>query len=259
MAGDGGLQSVRRAFAILDAVAAGGDAGTGVTAIAAATGLAESTAHRIAATLVSLGALRRLPDRRYALASRLIWLGAAAASASIDRAVPVLTRLVETLGESANLAVLSGDRAEYVAQIPSPHSMRMFTEVGRRAELNCTGVGKAMLSALPDDRIEAIIARTGLPQKTEHSISEPDALWAEIAAARARGWVLDEQEQELGMRCIAAPIAGPAGDVYAVSVSGPLTRITDALIERAVPLLTGAAEEIAGLLDGSRPPRNRPD
>jgi len=247
MAREGGLQSVTRAFAVLDAVAsAGGQAG--ITAMAAATGLAESTVHRIAATLVDLGSLRRLPDRRYALAARLVRLGAAASSVVAGEAGPVLARLVAALGESANLATLSGDQAEYVAQVPSPHLMRTFTEVGRRVDLHCTGVGKAILSALPDDRVDAIIDRTGMTRRTEFSIVDLPALHTELAAARRRGWSLDEEEQELGIRCIAMPIPVDGPVYYAVSVSGPLPRMTDALIERAAPLLAEAARDIAALL-----------
>ena len=247
MAQEGGLQSVVRAFAVLDAVsAAGGQAG--ISAIAATTGLAESTVHRMAATLVDLGALRRLPDRRYALAARLVRLGASAASVVAGDAGPVLARLVAELGESANLATLSGEQAEYVAQAPSPHTMRTFTEVGRRVDLHCTGVGKAILSALPDERVDAILDRSGLPRRTVHSIVDRAALRAELTEARARGWCIDEEEQEVGVRCIAMPIPVNGPVYYAVSVSGPLPRMTDALLERAAALLADAAREIAGLL-----------
>jgi len=247
VAREGGLQSVVRAFSVLDAVAsAGGQAG--ISTIAAATGLAESTVHRMAATLVDLGALRRLPDRRYGLAARLVRLGAAAASVVAGEAGPILARLVAALGESANLATLSGDQAEYVAQAPSPHTMRTFTEVGRRVDLHCTGVGKALLSALPDERVDAILERTGMARRTAHSVVDPSALRAELDQARARGWCIDEEEQELGVRCIAMPIPVDGPVYYAVSVSGPLPRMTDALLERAAALLADAAREIAGLL-----------
>jgi IclR family acetate operon transcriptional repressor len=247
VAKEAGLQSVIRAFAVLDAVAAAGGQ-AGISSIAAATGLAESTVHRMASTLVDLGSLRRLPDRRYALAARLVRLGAAAASVVAGEAGPVLTRLVAALGESANLATLSGDQAEYVAQAPSPHTMRTFTEVGRRVDLHCTGVGKAILSALPDERVDAILDRTGMARRTEFSLVDRAALRTELDEARERGWCFDEEEQELGVRCIAMPIPVDGPVYYAVSVSGPLPRMTDALIERAAPLLADAAREIAGLL-----------
>ncbi len=247
---DGGIQSVRRAFAVLDAVAASGGQ-AGITALAAETGLAESTVHRMATSLVELGCLRRLPDRRYALASRLVRLGAAATKGIGHQAEPTLRALVDALGESANLATLAGDKAEYIAQAPSRHSMRMFTEVGRKVDLHCTGVGKAILSALPDDGVERIVDQTGLPARTAHSITDKPRLLEELARAREAGYCLDEEEQELGVRCVAMPIRISDFAILAVSVSGPTLRMNDELVSRAVPLLRDAARQIGALVQES--------
>lgn len=243
----GGLQSVSRAFAILDAVAADGGE-SGVTSVAARTGLAESTVHRMLASLVELGCLRRLPSRRYVLASRLVRLGGAAARGIGSQAAPILRRLVDALGESANLAVLSGDQAEYVAQAPSAHAMRLFTEVGRTVDLHCTGVGKAMLAALPDETARAIIDRSGLPARTVHTITDADVLLLQLSAAREVEYCLDEQERELGVRCVAVPIPVSEAVVFAVSVSGPVQRMSPELVDRAIPLLRDAAVEIGSLI-----------
>lgn len=245
---DSSVQSVSRSFALLDALAdAGGSAG--LAALAAATGLAESTTHRLLATLVGLGVVRRLPDRGgYALGVRLVRLGAAATPALGAAMRPILEELVDDLGESANLAMLVGDQAEYVAQAPSRHAMRMFTEVGRRVDLHCTGVGKAMLSALDPERAAQLVAHAALPARTEHTLTDRRALLDAVDLARERGYCLDEQEQELGVRCVAVPIAGTDASSYAVSVSGPLTRMTEDLVERAVPALHTAAARIAAAL-----------
>ena len=161
---------------------------------------------------------------------------------------PILEELVDDLGESANLAMLVGGQAEYVAQVPSRHAMRMFTEVGRRVDLHCTGVGKAMLSALEPERAADLVAREALPARTVHTLTDRRALLDAVALARTRGYCLDEEEQELGVRCVAVPITGTDASSYAVSVSGPLTRMTDELIERAVPRLRVAAQSIADAL-----------
>ena len=89
----------------------------------------------------------------------------------------VLGRLVDALGETANLAILSGSHAEYVAQVPSRHTMRMFTEVGRQVDLHCTGVGKALLGQLDDNRVREIIGRAGLNRQTEHTLVAPPTCW----------------------------------------------------------------------------------
>lgn len=245
---DSSVQSVSRSFALLDALAAAGGS-SGLAALAAATGLAESTTHRLLATLVGLGVVRRLPDRGgYALGARLVPLGAAATPALGALTRPILEELVDDLGESANLAMLVGGQAEYVAQVPSRHAMRMFTEVGRRVDLHCTGVGKAMLSALEPERAADLVAREALPARTVHTLTDRRALLDAVALARTRGYCLDEEEQELGVRCVAVPITGTDASSYAVSVSGPLTRMTDELIERAVPRLRVAAQSIADAL-----------
>lgn len=240
----GGVQSVQRAFDLLEIVVAGGGE-MAIGEISTASGLPLPTIHRLLRTLVERGYMRQLPSRRYALGFRLIPLGVAANAMVGDAAHSVLRSLVDELGETANLAVLSGDHAEYVAQVPSRHTMRMFTEVGRRVELHCTGVGKALLAQLDQAQVAGIIDRVGLPAYTEHTITTEAALWDSLEAIRVLGYALDEQEQEPGVRCVAVPIAAGASSWMAVSVSGPLTRMSDEVVSRAVPLLREAAARIS--------------
>ena len=93
----------------------------------------------------------------------------------------------EELGETANLATLDGDRVIYVSQAPSPHAMRMFTEVGRRSYLHSTSVGKAILAGMTDEQVREIVARTGMPANTEHTITDVESLLADLAKTRKRG------------------------------------------------------------------------
>lgn len=246
----GGVQSVHRALDLLEIVATR-PAGVSMADVALATGIPLPTTHRLMRTLTDRGYLRQLPNRQYALGFRLVPLGKAAHVLMGADADSVLADLVEELGETANLAVLTGDHAEYVAQVPSRFAMRMFTEVGRRVELHCTGVGKALLSQLSDAEVAAIVHRVGLPGYTPHTITTETALRAAISRIRRDGYALDEQEQELGVRCVAVPIAGPGPSFMAVSVSGPVTRMTDAVLERAVPLLRSAADHLVTRLEAS--------
>jgi len=240
----GGVQSVRRALDLIEAVAArGGQLPIGE--IAAATDLPLPTIHRLLRTLVDRGWMRQLPDRRYALGARLASAGVRAAQLVGASSTAVLDRLVNALEETANLAVLSGDRAEYVAQSPSPHAMRMFTEVGRRVSLHSTGVGKALLSRMTDEQVRAIVRRTGLPAATERTVASESALLDSLAEIRERGYAVDDEEQERGVRCIAVPVPSPSPAFMAVSVSGPAVRVDDAFLDRAAPLLREAAERLA--------------
>ena len=243
------VQSLVRSFELLEAIGdMGGEAG--VSELAGRTGLAPGTAHRIVRTLVDLGYLRQLPSRRYTLGARLVRLGDTASQLLGRWALPVLSELVAEFGETANLALLDGDRAVYVAQVPSPHSVRMFTEIGRRVPLHCTGVGKAMLSQLPGTVVDALIGRTGLPAVTSTTITDPAVLRAELARVRQQGWVRDEGEQETGVRCVAVPVPGPTGPV-AVSVSGPAGRMDEAAVGRITPALMSAGAELSRLLSGT--------
>jgi IclR family acetate operon transcriptional repressor len=120
--------------------------------------------------------------------------------------------------------------------------MRTFTEVGNRVDLHCTGVGKALLAAVPATQASRLIGSKPLPAQTAATITDPAALQAEIALIRARGYALDEGEMEIGVRCVAVGLPGAAP--LAVSVSGPATRMTDDLIQVAVAALRTAADRL---------------
>jgi IclR family transcriptional regulator, acetate operon repressor len=238
---DAGVQSVHRALDVLEALAAaGGTASLGD--LAAACGLPAPTLHRLASTLADRGYLRQAPDRRYSLGSRLVPLGTDAHALLGQRAQPVLRELAGQTGESANLAVLTRGRAEYVAQAPGRHTMRTFTEVGNRVALHCTGVGKALLAVIAPTRAGRLIGSGPLEARTAATITDPDALRAEIALIRDRGYALDEGEMEIGVRCVAVGMPGTVP--MAVSVSGPAARMTDELIMAAVSALSAAAAQL---------------
>lgn len=243
----GGVQSVERVFELLELIT---DAGGEVTLseLSSSTDLPLPTIHRLLRTLVSLGYARQLPNRRYALGPRLIRLGEGANKQFGALARPQLSSLVSELGESANMAVLDGDMVVYIAQVQSKHSMRMFTEVGRRAHTHDTGVGKAMLAHLPEERVRGIVERAGMPTPTEKSIGSVDELLTELARIRERGYSIDDGEQELGVRCYAMAVPD-APTPTAISVSGPDTRVDEAFADRAIPLLTAAARSISDELN----------
>ncbi len=243
----GGVQSLHRSLDLLEAVSAHG-VPTALGELAQEAGVPVTTAHRLLRTLLERGYVRQLPDRRYVLGFSLVPLGSTATALLGETAGPVLADLVTELGESANLAVLAGHRAEYVAQAPSRHAMRMFTQVGQRVDLHSTGVGKALLAPLATEEVTALLARTGMRRHTEHTLCTRDDLGRALTRAREQGYAVDEEEQELGVRCVAVPVPG-AGVPLAVSVSGPPSRVTDAVLARAVPALQSAARRLVGVGD----------
>ncbi|RJL26649.1 IclR family transcriptional regulator [Bailinhaonella thermotolerans] len=216
-----------RAFDVLEALTAyGGEAG--ISEIADRTGLPYGTIHRLLQTLLARGYVRQGADKRYALGGSLLRLGEAAERLVAVWARPYLSRLVDLSGETANMAVLEGDNVVYVAQVPSPRRLRMFAEVGRRVLPHSTAVGKVLLADRTDDHCAALLERTGLPRRTANTITDVEAMLAELALVRSRGFALDLGEEELGVHCMAVPVRDDDRVVAALSVSGPAERI-DAL------------------------------
>lgn len=240
-----GVQSVDRVFHLLEHLADGG-ASVSLSELSQRAKLPMPTIHRLLQSLIRQGYVRQEPSKRYALGPRMIRLGEAAGRNLGSWSTPYLARLVDAFGETANMAMLEHDACVYVAQVPSPQSVRMFTEVGRVVPVHSTGVGKALLAQLDDAAVGRIVRRAGLPARTESTIRTEAALHAAIAEVRRQGFAVDDEEQELGVRCVAVPVAGGSPAWLAVSVSGPVTRMTPGVVARAVPLLTAAARRLAG-------------
>ena len=240
--GRGRVPAVDRAFALLDALTRRGGRAT-LGELAADTGLAAATVHRLCATLAESGHLRRDVSRDYLLGPRLQRIGEAARVATASWAEPVLAAVVAGTGETANMAVREGDGVVYLAQVPSPHSMRMFTEVGRRVEVHCTAVGKALVAGDDDDEVRAMLDRAGMRRYTESTVTDPDVLLEEIRQVRRLGFATDESEQEEGVRCVAIAV-GVGEAAFAISASGPEARFTEDRRDAAVAILRDA---VAGL------------
>jgi IclR family acetate operon transcriptional repressor len=245
----GGVQSLERAFDLLERMAdAGGE--VGLSELSAGSGLPLPTIHRLMRTLVACGYVRQQPNRRYALGPRLIRLGESASRLLGTWARPYLAELVEATGETANMALLDGDEVVYVAQVPSRHSMRMFTEVGRRVLPHSTGVGKALLADVPPQDVRALLARTGMPAATERTITEPDAFLAELGRIRDLGYAVDDNEQEVGVRCLAVTVPD-SPTAAAISISGPAGRVTEAATDKIVPVLHAVARRLSQALSSN--------
>jgi len=254
MTGQGdGVQSLERAFLLLELMAEEGGE-VPLSRLAVGSGLPLSTIHRLIRTLVARGYVRQLPSRRYVLGPRLIHLGESAERALGTWALPHLGDLVDGTGETANMAMLDGDRVVYVAQVPSRHSMRMFTEVGRRVHLHCTGVGKALLAQLPHESARELVERAGMPRRTSRTITDLDELMAELDRIRQQGYAVDDGEQEAGVRCVAVPVLGGPGQM-ALSVSGPAGRVTMEAVPQFAELLRATAAELAAELREDGVPR----
>ncbi|MFF7231416.1 IclR family transcriptional regulator [Streptomyces sp. 2333.5] len=247
----GGVQSLERAFDLLERMAdAGGE--VGLSELSSSSGLPLPTIHRLMRTLVACGYVRQQPNRRYALGPRLIRLGESASRLLGTWARPFLARLVEETGETANMALLDGDEIVYVAQVPSRHAVRMFTEVGRRVLPHSTGVGKALLAHHSPEEVRALLGRTGMPAATEKTITDPDRFLEALADVRRLGYAVDDNEQEIGVRCLAVPVPNSPTSA-AISISGPTGRVSEAATDKIVPVLQDVAAQLSVALANQAP------
>lgn len=238
-----GVQSVERALDLLEVL---GEAGQPIPLAEAArrTGLAAPTAHRLLRTMHARGYVNQTASRDYSPGPALIALGRQATPQLALLAAPVLAELEELSQETANLAVLENDLITYIAQVPSRHQMRMFTEVGRQVLPHASGVGKAVLATLSEAKVRAILQHTGLPKYTESTLTDEAAFFTDLRESRRRGFAIDDGEKEVGVRCIAVAIAGSQPPA-AVSISGPAARVTEAASVRFAEALQQAARQLS--------------
>ncbi|MBA2442960.1 MAG: IclR family transcriptional regulator [Rubrobacter sp.] len=244
---EGGVQSVERALDILEFLSRSEDE-LGVSEIGAATGLAAGTVHRLLGTLTYRGYIHKnARTRRYGLGLKSLTMAIATRERVGPLARPFLERLMRESGETANLAILEGNSTMYIEQAAPSRMLRIFTEPGNRVPLHTTGTGKVLLAYQPPRLVEFVLGQAGLSRQTASTITDPRQLRAELARVRREGYALDYGEQEDGVRCIAAPVFGPDGEIFAsMSISGPASRLDTRRIEEMVPRLKSIA---AGLTE----------
>src|SRR5579864_7465872 len=236
----GGVQSVERTLDILESLVELGSE-VGLVEISQAVALPLATVHRLLGTLIQRGYVKQnQQNRKYALGFRALQMGHDMRQRFSLRleARPFLQRLVQRVGESANLAVLDDGEVVYIDQAQSSRILRMFTQVGNRLPVHSTGSGKALLAYLPSDVVTGILRRFGLTARTPRTITDSKQFLDELAKTRERGFALDDEEQEEGVRCLAVPVRDASGQVVAsLSVSGPVTRLSDDQVRDVIPEL----------------------
>jgi IclR family KDG regulon transcriptional repressor len=222
------IGSLQRALDILDLFTAQAPE-LGVTDIANALGLHKSTASGLVYTLEMNGYIEQNPDnRKYRLGLKLLERASVLIRQLEVRevALPHLQRLRDQTNESVNLAIRDHHEVVYVERLLSERNFGYHNEVGKRGWVHSTALGKAMLSCLPEAEALAILRSYKLEHLTPNTLTDPEALLGDLHRIRSRGYAIDDEENELGGRCTAAPILNHAGNpVAAVSVSVPLPRI----------------------------------
>ena len=245
MAEKSGVQSVERIFQLIESLAAH-PAGAGLQRLAQDTDLAKSTVHRLLASLVSLGYAAQDENGRYRLTLKMFELSSGIVNSMdiMDVAKVHLERLAQRTGEAVHLVIRDGQDIVYIYKTESG-PMRMSSRVGLRSPLYCTGVGKAILATLPADEVANIWQHTTPQKLTTHTIVEFDALQAQLAEVRTNGYAIDDEENELGVRCVAVAIPGVGGRAdSAFSISGLAPYMTPERIRRIATLALDARTDI---------------
>ena len=225
----GGVQSLRRALSILRVIAASAD-GVTLTEIARVTGLASSTVHRLLTTLQQDRFIQFKNDgARWMVGVGAFTVGSAFLSVrDIARgARPLLRRLMEQSGETANLAILSDDMAVYLEQVECLQTVRAICKPGGRVVLHSTSLGKCMLAAMRPEEVNRILTTKGMPRFTPRTIDRPASMALHLSEVRAAGYAVDDEEHSVGLRCVAAAVLDEHGEpIGAISVSGPALKVT---------------------------------
>jgi len=252
------IRSVDRAIDILECVAAR-NGSLAVDQVASTTGLPKSTVFRVLATLVGRRLLERdEQSQTYRLGTAALLIGARAMGDLDLRRVARqhLEALMAATGETVHLSILSADNALCIDKIDASRSMRMASFIGFLDPLHCSGVGKALLAFQDEPLRTQLIGRLRLKPHTPRTITSPAALALQVEEIRARGYAIDDEEIEEGLRCVAAPIRDHSGAVIAaVSISGPTTRVSEAGLGELAVAVQDCARTISRELGA---PQGRP-
>ena len=248
------VQSLDRAMGLLAVLSE--SAGLTLSELAQTTGQSPATVYRVLVTLQGHGMAEiEEPGQLWHVGPGSFRIGSAFLRRIklAERARGQMQALMRTTGETANLGIERGDEVLFLAQVETHEAIRAFFPPGTLSPMHVSGIGKALLAWLPENRIRAIVAHRGLHRFTARSLTTEAALLTDLAATRARGYAVDDQEKAEGMRCIAAPIFNAfAEPVAGLSVSGPTFRMALEVAERLGAQVAAAADAVTEAMGGVR-------
>lgn len=223
------IKSVIKAFDVIDYMALS-EKELGVTEISEALNYGVSATYHLLNTLKECNIIEQNETTKKFKLSLKLWQIGMRAYGQNDISVslkPYLRKLKELTGETANLTILDNNQIVYIAQEESNRLLKMFTKIGVSAPLHCTGAGKILLAYQPKAKQAKIIDSIELKKYTDKTITDKDKLMEEIDGIKERGYGLDDEERELGVSCIGAPVFGVNDEIIAcISISGPKSRFT---------------------------------
>ena len=175
----------------------------------------------------------------------------------VERARPIMRELMQATGETANLGIERDGQVLFLGQVETQATIRAFFPPGTASAMHASGIGKALLCRMDDKHQRQVLAASQLEQFTPHTLTDPEAMIADLHASKARGYAFDGEERNIGMRCIAAPVFNVFGEVVAgISVSGPTARVTDDRIDDLAADVMNAAAKLTRAIGGNNRPAN---
>ena len=248
------IQALDRALNVLDALAAAN--GLTLTEIADTLEQSPATIYRVLSTMEARGIVEADPaSQAWHIGPMAFRLGSAflRRSSVIERSRPVMRALMEATGETSNLGIEKGGEVMFVSQVETHETIRAFFPPGTLSPMHASGIGKALLSRMEAAQLEKFLKARRFERFTENTICDAEALRAELARSRARGFAVDDCEKTRGMRCVAAAITNVHGEAVAgISVSGPSSRLPADQIDRIGALVREAAQTVSDGLGAAR-------
>ncbi len=243
-----GVQSIGRAFAIMEEIARNRD-GIGLAELSKRVGLHNSTTFHLVRTMVSLGYVRQMKDsKRYRIGRPLFALAANALDEveMTSLATPVLEDLSREIGESSHFSVRMGDDVVVMARTSGPGAFQLTDRVGVVRPAHCTALGKIMLAAMQPEQFESFVDRAELKAHTPNTITTADRLRREVAEVRRTGVAFDDGEFDTELRCVALPVRDFTGQVIgALGISGPVWRLSIDTLQKRLRFVRAAAERLS--------------
>ena len=242
-----GVRVVDRVFDILEILATH-KGGISLSQIAAETSMSKTTVHRLLATMLSRQYVEHNEDGSYTLGYKFIETASNHINnlELITEAKPLLSRMLWDLNLTTHLGVLEGANVVYMEKMDVYPNTRLYTQVGYRSPAYCSSMGKCLLACLSGDELDRVLSCCKFEQHTPNTIVDKDKLKQQLKEVRVAGWAMDNEEYQLGHRCIGAPVFDYRGSaVAAISASGPISQLTDERVEVVKREVKSAAKRLS--------------
>jgi DNA-binding IclR family transcriptional regulator len=241
--------SVERAFLILELLNSS-KRGWNISEMSRKLQIPKSTTHVLVSTLDQMGYIKQYQPRRFQLSTKMFGLGRKALNATPlpEMALPHLRWLVQETQLTAHLGILEKNQVVFIQKVDGLGFIKFDTYIGKCSELHCTALGKSLVAFQSDDTVQSLLSNYVFSRFTKRTISSRSAFLTEISKVKQQGYSMDDEEEELGVRCIAAPVLSSGSAIAAVSVTGTISQLRIEDFAKVVALTRRAAARISAAI-----------